>query len=119
MLKARQVTLQGGGLARPGLFVETEEHVDLHDRADDLVVIKNQRVGRADAVPGAHQQERQDQAGDADPQQVHQQVRRAELDAGDQSNGQAQQAGPHRHALVEQHHAGEQPQAANAQAQGP
>lgn len=38
--EAGQAALQLGRLAGPGLPVEAEEHVDLHQRADDLVVIE-------------------------------------------------------------------------------
>src|SRR5450830_836352 len=117
-LKAGQIAGQFGVLAGPGLLIKAEEHVDFHQRAHDLVVIENHRVRRADPVAGTRQQQGQDQAGDADPQQVSEDEGAAVLEGGDDCHGQAEQRGPHRHALVEQHHAGEQTQAAYPPAQG-
>ncbi|CRM88763.1 hypothetical protein [Pseudomonas sp. 22 E 5] len=69
-------------------------------------------------MAGARQQQGQDQAGDADPQQVREDERAAIFEGGDDRHGQAEQGGPHRYALVEQHDAGEQAQPTHTQAQG-
>src|SRR3990167_6416755 len=90
-LKAGQIAGQFGVLAGPGLLIKAEEHVDLHQRAHDLVVIENQRVGRADLVAGARQQQGEDQAGDADPQQVGEDEGAAVLESGNHRYGQAEQ----------------------------
>nr|GEX25324.1 hypothetical protein [Tanacetum cinerariifolium] len=116
-LEAGHVAAQFCVLAGPGLSVETEEDVDLHQGADDLVVIQNDRVGRSDPVSAARQQQGQNQAGDADPQQVGQQELDAVLEARQHGDRQAQQGSPHRHALVEQHDAGEDAETAYTQAQ--
>ncbi|MNR09985.1 hypothetical protein D3C85_1262110 [compost metagenome] len=95
-----------------------KQRVDLHHRADNLVVIKNEGVHRAHRVTGEQEQHGDNAARQQHPEQVHQQVLNAEHQAGHHRGGQAHQAGPHRHALIEQHVEGEQAQARTAEQGG-
>src|SRR3546814_6936238 len=82
--------------------------MDLHDRTDDLVVIKQQRECRADRMAGQQQQPAHQQARHADPQrEADDKHDAAELDAGGNRQRQTEQAGPHQDGLRSEEHTSE------------